>query len=96
MPLPSWHTAASPFVPNYLAKRNILAADLYPDGNGILDLTGDYRDVDFIDEIHPVPAVAISLTHRLADFVRSADSQQATTHAAETAASLSAQAKAQP
>jgi hypothetical protein len=54
MPIPDWHKNLSPFQANYVAKIAPIVDRLRLKGVEYFKINGNYKDVDFIDEVHPV------------------------------------------
>jgi hypothetical protein len=65
MPIPEWHEQLSPFQADYVAKIVPLVDRLQSEGIKYVRIDGHYRDVDFIDEVHPVRAIGDQWTAQI-------------------------------
>jgi hypothetical protein len=57
MPIPDWHKNLSPFQIDYISKIQPLINRVHEEGVTYIKIGGDYKDVEFIDEVHPIKEI---------------------------------------
>lgn len=75
MPIPAWHTSASPLAADYRTRLDSLLSGLQGRaGVAFLRMDDAHADEDFSDEVHPKPRVTASWAQRLAAVIKTSES----------------------